>query len=205
MSPVRDDVAAMLRAGHTYRQITRELGVSNHTIISIRRALDISLPPGRAKRTPAERAALEDQAVAMLHAGATTENIRRLLHTSPNHIADLRKQHQIPVPYRDIWAGQRRTVDEAFALYTLPATDGGHLLWTGPRSGRGLDLIASGRKYNARHIAFQRHHGRPPEGRVRRTCDLPDCIAGAHHTDHRIRQAHARADRAYSRIFSEDS
>ncbi|MBD0837390.1 Trp family transcriptional regulator [Streptomyces sp. TRM68416] len=205
MTAVRDDVAALLHAGHTYRQIMRELGVSNHTIIRTRRTLDIPLPPGRAKHTPAERAAIDAQALVLLRAGATTQEIRSTLRISPNRICHLRKQHHIPVPHRDVWAGQRRTIDEAFTLHTRPTASGGHLLWTGPRSGRGLDLIASGRKHNARHIAFHKHHGREPQGRVWRTCNQPDCIAGAHHTDALIRQAHKRADKAFPHIFGTDA
>ncbi|MFE6282454.1 hypothetical protein [Streptomyces sp. NPDC057877] len=205
MTQLRADVAAMLRAGATHAQIIEQLGVSSHTIVRTRRALNIPVPPGRAKRTSAELAALDDQAVTMLQGGATYEEIHRLLGLGHNRVSDLRKQHKIPVPHRDRNATQRLTVDEQFARYAIPTSTGGHLLWTGPHSGRGLDLIASGRKHNARHVAFAKHHGRDPDGRVRRTCELPDCIAGAHHTDHRIRAAHARADAAYHLIFGPDA
>ncbi|MEU3256139.1 hypothetical protein [Streptomyces sp. NPDC006997] len=205
MTAPREDVAAMLRDGATHAQIIKALRVSNHTIILTRRALNIPYPPGRAKRTRAELAALEDQAVTMLRAGATYQEIHTTLKLGLNHISDLRKQHKIPVPRRDRHAPLRLTIDEQFARYAIPTATGEHLLWTGPHSGRGLDLIASGRKYNVRHVAFTAHHGRDPEGRVFRTCDLPDCIAGAHHTDHRIRAAHQRADAAYHLIFGPDA
>lgn len=199
----RADIAAMLHAGATMAEVKQQLHVSNYAVLSVRRALNIPVPPERAKRTRAELAALEDQAVTMLRAGASYEEIRRALNLGRNRISALRKQHRIPVPNRDRNRSQRLTVDEAFALYAQPTTDGEHLVWTGPRSGRGVDLTASGRKYNARAVAFKKHHGRAPEGRIRRTCELPDCIAGAHHTDHRIRQAHQRADQAFTAIFGE--
>lgn len=202
---IRQDLAELLRAGATHDEIKQQLHVSSHTIIRTREALDIPVPPGRAKRTRAELAALEDQAVTMLRNGATHAEIYTATRLSPNRICELRRQHQIPVPGRNVWATRRLTVDEAFTRYAQPATTGGHVLWTGPRSGRGFNVTASGRTYNACHIAFQKHHGREPEGRLRRTCEEPGCIAGAHHTDHRIRQAHARADHAYTQIFGPDA
>jgi len=205
MSAVRADVATMLRAGATHAQIKQQLHVSNNTIVHTRRTLRIPYPPGRAKRTRAELNALETEAIAMLRAGATYKQIRSKLGLGLNDISRLRKQHNIPVPDRDRGATTRLSVDEAFTLYTRPTTNGDHLLWTGPRSGRGVDLIASGRKHNARAIAFTKHHGRDPEGRLWRTCTEHACIAGAHHTDYRIRQAHARADQAFNAIFGPDT
>lgn len=201
---IRQDVADLLRAGATHDEIKQQLHVSSHTIIRTRRALDIPVPPGRAKRTRAELAALEDQAVTMLRNGATHAEIYAATRLSPNRICDLRKAHDIPVPgLHNVWAARRLTVDQAFTRHTKPDATGEHLLWTGPRAGRGFTLTASGRTYNARAVAFEKHHGREPEGRLRRTCDQPDCIAGAHHTDHRIRHAHTHADHAYTAIFGE--
>ncbi|MDX2539817.1 hypothetical protein PV437_42690 [Streptomyces scabiei] len=185
----REDVAAMLRAGATYAQIKTRLHASDGLISYTRRTLGIPLPPERVKRTAAEVAAIEDQAVARLRAGATHREIRREFRISPNRICQLRKLHSIPVPDHDRWAPLRVTVEQAFARYAQPTPEGGHLIWTGPRSGRGYDLIASGRTHNARHIAFRKHHGRDPEGQTRRTCDQTDCIAGAHLTDRTLREA----------------
>ncbi|NUP19855.1 MAG: hypothetical protein HOZ81_28005 [Streptomyces sp.] len=198
MSAVRDDVAAMLRAGATYAEIIERLGVSSHTIVRTRRDLGIALPPGRAKRTTAQVAALEDHAVVMLRRGLTQLEIYKALRLSLNTISALRRQHNIPIPRRE---HPSLSVDEAFARHTAPSTQSEHLVWTGPRSGRGVDLLAGGRRYNARAIAFRKHHHRDPVGQIRRTCDVPECIAGAHHTDRRIRQADARADQAYNAIF----
>lgn len=187
MSP-REDVAAMLRAGATYAEIRTQLHVSDTLIHRTRLALNIPLPIGRTRRSKAEMADLDDQAVTMLRAGATYKEIHRTLRLALNRISRLRRQHRIPVPSRKRENPRRYTVDEAFTTHTRATTEGGHLLWTGPRSGRSFDLIASGRTYNARAIAFRRHHGRDPEGQTRRTCDQPDCIAGAHLTDRRIRK-----------------
>ena len=205
MTAVRADVADMLRAGATVEEIKQQLHVSSYTVIRTRRALNIPVPAGRAKRTRAQLAAIEDQAVVMLRAGATHAEIYNALRLSPNRVCELRKAHSIPVPDRhNAWNARRLTVDEAFTRHTQPTEDG-HLLWTGPRAGRGFPLTASGLTHNARAIAFEKHHGREPEGRLRRItdCDHPDCIAGAHHTDNRIRQAHARADKAYTAIFGD--
>ncbi|WP_406262532.1 Trp family transcriptional regulator [Streptomyces chartreusis] len=201
MTGVRADVAELLRAGATHAEIKQQLHVSGRTITRTRKALHIPQPTRRAKRNRAELAALEDQAVTMLRAKATYTEVHAITRLSPNRISELRKQHAIPVPTgRDTAARRRRTIEEAFALHTQP-TDGGHLLWTGPRSGRTPDLRADGGKHNPRTVAFRRHHGREPEGNLKRTCEQPDCIAGAHLTDRRIRQAHAHADQAYDHIF----
>ncbi|EPD63156.1 hypothetical protein [Streptomyces sp. HGB0020] len=198
---VRADVAELLRAGATYAEIKRQLGVGGAVIKQTRAALDIPVPPGRAKRTRAELDAIEREVLAMLRAGASYAEIYKRFRFNRNRVAELRRLHKIPLPDRDHHASRRRSIDDAFTLYALPSTTGDHLIWTGPRSRRGVDLIADGRKHNARAVAFTKHHGREPEGRLRRTCDVPDCIAGAHHTDRRIRQAHARADDVFDAIF----
>lgn len=204
MTGVRADIAELLRAGATQAQISEQLHVTTHTVRRTREILRIPLPPGRAKRTRAELDAIEDQAVTMLRAGASLARIYAELRLSRNRITELRRLHAIPVPaHQHVSDATRRTVDEAFDLHTKPTATGGHLLWTGPRSGRNLQLWASGRRYNPRIIAFRRHHGRDPDGRLQRhsICDEPLCIAGAHLTDRRIRQAHAHADQAYDHIF----
>lgn len=198
MSGVRADVAAMLRDGATYKAIKSQLQVSDWEIKRTRAALQIPVPPGRARRTPAELAAVEDQAVAMLREGIPQAEINRTLRLSLNRIVELRRQHQIPIPDRPPAV---LTVDEAFARYAVPSTSGGHVLWAGPRSGRSIELWADAGRHNPRAVAFTKHHHRAPEGRLRRTCDLRGCIAGAHHADRRIRQSHARADRLYDAIF----
>lgn len=196
---IRKDVADLLRAGATYAQIKQQLHVTQSTISRTRTVLQIPLPPGRTRRSREEMTAARAQAIAMLRDGATSKQVYETTRVGPNDIARLRRQHNIPVPARD---RARHTVDEAFALHTRD-TDDGHVLWTGPRSGRSCDLIATGRRYNAGYVAFRKHHGRDPQGYLRRTCDEPACIAGAHHTDRLIRQANARADRAYSLIFGD--
>jgi uncharacterized protein YerC len=207
MTAVRADVAAMLRAGATQAQISKELDVSTYTVRRTREVLGIPIPAERRQRTRAEVAAAEELAVAMLKAGATYQVIYAETRLAKARICGLRRAHDIPVPATNhVSAQQRLTVDEAFNRHAQPTPDGGHLVWTGPRSGRGaIDLTAGGRRYNGRAVAFKRHHGRDPEGRLKRTCELPGCIAGAHHTDRRIRQAHAHADQAFTSIFGPDA
>ncbi|MFI5880846.1 hypothetical protein [Streptomyces sp. NPDC051554] len=192
---LEDRIAAMLQAGATCDAVAQELNVGYIRIRRVRTERHIPVPPERAKRTRAELDVLEDQAVAILRDGASYDEVRSKFRLSPNRIAQLRKRHRIPVPSYDKQAGQRRTVDEAFALYAQD-TAGEHVLWTGPRSGRSADLLAAGRRHNARHVAFRKHHGRDPQGRVWRTCDEPGCIAGAHHTDHLIRNTRRQGARA---------
>ncbi|MCZ4611595.1 hypothetical protein O3S80_49205 [Streptomyces sp. Lzd4kr] len=200
MTAVRADIAAMLRAGATNRQIQEQLGISEHALRQARKLLGLA----QARRTRAELDALEEKAVAMLRAGATLNKIYAELRLGRNRIIELRRLHSIPVPeYQHVSDITRLTIDEAFARHTQPTPTGDHLLWTGPHSGRKAQLCASGRRYNPRAIAFRKHHGRDPDGRLERrtNCDEPMCIAGAHLTDRRIRHAHTHADQALEQIF----
>lgn len=56
--------------------------------------------------------------------------------------------------------------------------------WTGRtvRGGYG-QFKAGGRHHSAHRVAFEVHHGRPPVGVVRHTCDTPWCQNGAHTLD----------------------
>lgn len=191
MSSVRADVVAMLRVGATHTQIRACLGVSDHTVRKTREALRMT----RARRTRVELTAIEDQAVAMLRAGATYNQIYDDFRLSRNRISELRRIHAIPVPdSHHVSATRRLSVEQAFTRHTQPTSTGEHLLWTGPRSGRSIQLTASGHVHNPRKVAFQKYYGREPDGRLMRTCDHSQCIAGAHHTDNRIRRAHNRDD-----------
>ncbi|NUS29791.1 MAG: hypothetical protein HOV92_37010 [Streptomyces sp.] len=150
MTAVRADIAAMLRAGATYRQIIAATGANPTAISHVRKALRIPLPEGR-------------------------------------------RHFQGP-----------RSVAETLAHYTQPQADG-HAHWTGPFNGTRPTLWHHDRQYQARRIAFITHHGREPQGPVQVGCTDLRCIAGAHLTDHPIRQAHARADQAFDAIFGTDA
>lgn len=202
MTAVRADVAALLRAGVPYRQIRAQLRVGNPTIIATRKA--IGMPPGRPgghPMTDEERrtATLQrhPEAAAMLRAGATYRQIRAALGISPPTISKIRRDLDIPVrePHRPA-----RTTAQALAIHAQPHTDG-HTHWTGPHTSRMPQLWAEGRCHSVLRVAFQLHHNRQPVGPVRRDCNDPDCITGAHLTDHTIRQANHRADAAYDAIF----
>ncbi|MBL3669091.1 hypothetical protein JL475_24470 [Streptomyces sp. M2CJ-2] len=177
-----DQIAALLEAGTTYLEIQQQLRVSYGTVRRVRDDRRIPLPPGRAKRSRSELDAVEQQAIDMLTSGATVEQACAATRLTRNKLAWLRREHRIPVPERDLVAGQRRTVEEAFVLYATPTADG-HALWTGTMSGRMPQLYAEGRRLNARHVAFERHHGHSPTGYVRAVCTEAACIDGAHLAD----------------------
>ncbi|MET9088122.1 hypothetical protein ABZX77_40635 [Streptomyces sp. NPDC004237] len=180
----RDDrIAGMLRAGATYAQIQDELGARSDTIARVRRTRGIPVPESR-RLDPAHKAAVEARVVELLTGGATYEEVRAEVGLSYPTIGKIRNRAAVDTPFRK---GHRRTVRQAYALYTRE--DGDHLLWTGPRSGTRPVLTAGNEHHNPRAIAFRRHHRRDPEGRLWRTCDEPQCIAGAHHTDETLRAA----------------
>jgi len=155
-------------------------------------------PPGRKPNATAA------QIAAMLRAGATSRDTIAALHVSPNRVAQVRRDEQLPVVPR----GQRaRTVAETIALQLQPYGDG-HARWTGPVTNGKQQLWANGRRYNARHEIFRAHHGRNPDGPVMTACTDPGCVAGAHLTDRTIRHAQRQAaqlDAAYAEIFGPDA
>ncbi|MFG2699553.1 hypothetical protein [Streptomyces sp. NPDC048386] len=203
----RDErIAAMLRAGATYRQIQADLGARPDTIARVRKTHSIPVPPGR-HLDAAHRAAIETRTVELLRNGATYNQVRAELGISFPTISKIRAKHAIPAPA--LRQGRRRTIAEAYTQYTRKHGD--HLLWAGPHSGNGPVLTSGNRHHNPRAIAFRQHHHRDPQGRLRRTCDEPDCIAGAHHADQRIRAARAAGttpatglglDALYNAIFT---
>ncbi|MFM9589712.1 Trp family transcriptional regulator [Streptomyces scabiei] len=91
----REDVAAMLRAGATYRQITADLGVHPKVIRRIRKALGIPVPEGRGG---VRRTAVRDQVADMLRAGATSQQISKALNVSTRIVTEVRQDHGIPLP-----------------------------------------------------------------------------------------------------------
>lgn len=140
---------------------------------------------------------------AMLRAGATYKQIAAATGANPTTISHVRKTLGIPVPEGRKQFGSTRTMAETLAHYAQPTSDE-HAHWTGPFNGTRPTLWHANRQYQARRIAFAAHHSREPEGSVLVGCDDSACIAGAHLTDERIRQAHTRADHAYTAIFGQD-
>ncbi|MEU6491115.1 hypothetical protein ABZ890_12060 [Streptomyces sp. NPDC046984] len=203
---IRQDIAEALRAGHTYRQIREQFRVSSKLIAHIRKTLDIPVPK-RTKRpiTPAEQLAWMTQrhsrAIAMLRAGATYAEVTRETGTTAPTLVRLRKLLQIPLPRHRAEGGKGWTITEAFAYHTQPYGDG-HLRWTGHVSTRGQRVLCAGsERRSPLRVSFHLHHRRDPIGKLLPSCEEPDCIAGRHLTDNRIREANARADTAFDVIF----
>ncbi|TQL21943.1 helix-turn-helix domain-containing protein [Streptomyces sp. SLBN-134] len=94
--------------------------------------------------------------------------------------------------------------EDAYRAHAEPGTDG-HVRWTGYTDGSLPIVFHSSQHTPAPRIAFRLHHGRAPEGRLTRTCDMPGCVAGGHYADQRIRAANRRADKAFSTIFGSAS
>jgi uncharacterized protein YerC len=96
-------VAAMLRAGATYKEIKEALNVGRPVIAAVRKAQNIPLPPGRAGRrtTPnydpdPETARRHDRAAQMLRADATYDQVRAEVGLSYSTISRIRKTRRIP-------------------------------------------------------------------------------------------------------------
>jgi hypothetical protein len=126
--------------------------------------------------------ATDEQILQQLRAGATYAEIyERLGNRNPTRIAQLRREHGIPV----VWRTNGRTPEQTYALYATPAGDG-HARWAGAWSGRmpAIHLPGTGRrKESALRFAFRQLHGSDPIGYVRPGCGQPWCVAGDHLTD----------------------
>ncbi|MEU6012059.1 hypothetical protein [Streptomyces sp. NPDC047453] len=178
----REDVAEMLRQGAPYRVIEQELGASRHVITATRQAYRIPLPKGPGYRLSSEqREVVEKQVAELLSDHASYREIREEVGISYPTIQRIRTRLGLPVGGgRD--RPRPRTVAQTFELYTEPFGEG-HLRWTGPRRGRSALLFAEGRRFNARHVAFEAYRGRPPVGYVRSSCRQIPCMEGAHLVD----------------------
>ncbi|WP_330339370.1 hypothetical protein [Streptomyces sp. NBC_00557] len=187
----RQDVADLLRQGASYRQVQDEIGCCPGVIAATRKAYRIPITSNGRRRTPEERAALEQQVLTLLLQGASYRTIREQTGASQPTIVAIRRQSGLPTPGQD-YVAPSRTVDEVLALYSELGVPGGHVLWRGPVHGRCLQLCAEGHRYNARRVVFERHHGRPPRGYVTPTCGEARCIAGPHLADAALRHARVR-------------
>lgn len=95
----RTAIADLLRAGATYRRISDELHVSEHTIAEVRETLRIPIPAGRrGRRTPEQQRARDRAVAAMLRAGATRAEVKETLEVSYSVITAVRKAQRIPLP-----------------------------------------------------------------------------------------------------------
>lgn len=186
----REQVADMLRQGAVQRQIIDRLGVSSSTIASVRKEFGIPVQAGAPgfRYTPEQRAAYEQRTVEMLRTGATYQQITDEVGITSPTIVRIRRQAGLPAPNPGRNNAPPRTVDEGLAASAELYGDG-HARWTGPMTGRMPQLHAAGGRFNARHVIFERHHGRPPVGRVQSNCGDVPCVAGAHLTDDVLRDA----------------
>ncbi|MEV6180148.1 WhiB family transcriptional regulator [Streptomyces sp. NPDC052015] len=84
-----------------------------------------------------------------------------------------------------------RTLREVWEELTYPLP-GGHLGWRGS-----VTFSYQGHSYAPKKTAFQLHRGRDPEGIVRRTCPVVECVNALHLEDNRERLRRKReAERA---------
>ncbi|MFJ2007043.1 WhiB family transcriptional regulator [Streptomyces chartreusis] len=186
----REDVAEMLRAGATQRQIIEQLGVSTTVITATRKAYAIPYQKGPGFRyTPEQRAEKDRRVAELLRAGASYSEITAETGVGAPTISKIRKQEGLPTS-KGRNGQPARSKAEGLAANVEPYGDG-HARWTGPTAGRMPMLYAEGDRFNARHEIFAAHHGRPPVGYVRTSCEEDGCIASAHLIDDTARDTPA--------------
>lgn len=206
-----DEIAAMLTAGATMRQVVAALHVSHTSVTKVRHARGIPLvsraladrPPGEQRATVEAR---HPRITAMLRAGATHAQIQDETGCARETIVRVRTALGLPTPPPA--ARPPATVAEALARYVQPYGED-HARWTGPTSrkrGQGQpQLWAEGGRGSARRAIFRAHHGRDPDGHVLTTCTEPRCIAGPHLADRIHRQGEPHLDAQYAAIFGPEA
>ncbi|MFJ8144654.1 hypothetical protein ACIQ6R_06215 [Streptomyces sp. NPDC096048] len=135
----------------------------------------------------------------LLRAEVSHLHIARQLHVSRKTVSAT--HHALDLPPRVRGGGApHATIEDAYRAHA-EAGDDGHVRWTGYLDGTLPIVCHGGRRTPAPRVAFRLHHGRDPEGRLTRTCDMPGCVAGAHYADRPLREANRRADKAFAAIF----
>lgn len=189
-APPREDVAEMLRAGGTQRQIIEQLGVSAAVIVATRKAYAIPYQKGPGFRyTPEQRAEKDRRVAELLREGASYSEITAETGVGAPTISRVRKQEGLPTA-KGRNGQPARSKAEGIAA-NVEAYGDGHARWTGPMTGHMPQLCAEGDRFNARHEIFAAHHGQPPVGYVRTSCEEAGCIAGAHLIDDTARDTPA--------------
>ncbi|PWG08761.1 hypothetical protein DF268_35920 [Streptomyces sp. V2] len=202
-----EEIADLLRAGVTVREIKNRLHVGGTSITKARRTHQIPYAPAPALRDRPEAEqrttiiARHPGIADLLLEGATTAQVRARIRASNSTIVAVRHALGLATRRRGRTPG---TVAQALARYTQDQPDG-HTHWTGPRCDGQPQLWAQGRYHSVRRVLFAAHHGRAPDGWLRVTCDQPACIAGAHLSDRRIREAEQHLTTLYTSIFGPET
>ncbi|MFC8521148.1 WhiB family transcriptional regulator [Streptomyces sp. NPDC057257] len=137
----REDVAELLRQGHTQRQIMADLKVSHRVVIATRKAYKIPYRKGQGFRySPEQRAENERRTIELLRRGATCQQVMDEVGISPPTIVAIRRKAGLPTPDNKPGVPARSRA-EALARNSEPHGDG-HVRWTGSRAGRALQLNA---------------------------------------------------------------
>lgn len=107
------------------------------------------------------------------------------------------ERQKVAANLTDTQLDDRKAVEDAVQLILHPRTGhltladlwdkhayvmaGGHMGWQG--AGSTGSITWQGRTYTPKQIAFQVDRGRAPEGQVRRTCPVIECVHPRHITD----------------------
>ena len=149
--------------------------------------------------SPSRPNATRADIVAALQLGHSNLRISRELHCDKTRVACIRLD--LGLPHAPL---QPLTLEEKWASKTRPA-DGGHLEWNGERAkATGTPIMRyKEANYSPAAIAFEKRHGRPPQGYVKAECGYPHCVAPDHVNDEAGRQQarlRVRAERGLGNI-----
>lgn len=189
----REDVAELLRQGRTQVQVMAELKVSHEVVVASREAYGVPRRTGPGFRySPERRAENERRTIELLRGGATHQQVTDEVGISPPTIVAICRKAGLPT--NDHRGGQPARPRAEVLAESVEAYGEGHARWMGGWAGRNPQLNAEGLQLNARRVAFEQHHGRPPTGRVFSGCGVTGCIAGAHLTDQTLRAARPKEE-----------
>lgn len=135
----------------------------------------------------------DEQVIALLRKGLADKAVARRFQTSPRRVARLRAEQHLTVPPRAPLSFAERWVANTEQV------EGGHLRWTGRfRTGNAPAVTDGGRSRSVRAAAFERHHGRAPDGPVLPGCGEGWCVRPEHLEDRIIRD---RTNQIFTAIF----
>jgi hypothetical protein len=180
--PKDTEIRELLADGHTDAEISRRTGADVETIA--RRRREARLGPATIRVAPPRPPHPKtDEIQALLRHYSNTE-IGLRLGVDKHLVAEIRAAAGVLY-----LPGLYATAEQKWLAHVRPV-DGGHLEWTGSRSGRSDTPVMKFHEKSAAPsgIAFRWAHGREPVGQVRPECDFPHCQAPAHVEDEPGRQ-----------------
>ncbi|MEV6180147.1 hypothetical protein [Streptomyces sp. NPDC052015] len=149
-------------------------------------------PAHHRKSTGRKPNGTREEIIALLREGLSDKQVGKRLHTNPKRVTAIRAELKLPA-----YTVTPLTFEEQWSANTEPV-DGGHLRWTGRLRDGAPAVTHEGRTLHVRRAAFERLHGRTPQGPVLPGCGWGPCVRPEHLEDRLVRE---RTDTTFAAIF----